>query len=135
MSECPNIGIIVIDQSKILLGQKTDGVWSFPEGCLEANETPEQGVYRILQEVTGLQAHSIKKGPWINARAEEQPQLTLFLCVDEFVGIPEIKNPDSYLEWDWFEWEAFPNSIFPSVSSLINQVGLPALKDGSLWAL
>lgn len=135
MNECPNICIVVMDQGRILLGQKQEGNWSFPGGQLEPDETPQLGVYRMLLEETGLKAHSIKKGPWINAIKEKHPQLTLFLCVDEFIGIPEVKMPDRYQDWDWFEWEAFPTTLFPSVSSLIDQIGIPALKDGAFWAV
>ena len=52
-----NVGIVLIrDDRQVLLGGRTGGRgWQFPQGGVRRNETPEQALYRELQEEIGLE--------------------------------------------------------------------------------
>lgn len=52
-----NVGIVLIrDDRQVLLGGRTGGRgWQFPQGGVQRNESPEQALYRELQEEIGLQ--------------------------------------------------------------------------------
>ncbi|RIY32512.1 RNA pyrophosphohydrolase [Psittacicella gerlachiana] len=56
------VGIIVINkEGKLWLGKLAKyPQWQFPQGGIEANETPEQAMYRELEEETGIKPHQIK---------------------------------------------------------------------------
>ncbi len=62
------VGILVIKEGKILLGQRKgahgSGCYSPPGGHLEFKETVEQCAIRELIEETGLKPLSLQLGPW-----------------------------------------------------------------------
>jgi putative (di)nucleoside polyphosphate hydrolase len=50
-------GAVILDKSgRVLVFERRDitGAWQFPQGGLEAGETPEEAVWREVQEETGL---------------------------------------------------------------------------------
>lgn len=52
-----NVGIVLIrDDRQVFLGGRTGGRgWQFPQGGVLQNETPEEALYRELQEEIGLE--------------------------------------------------------------------------------
>ena len=53
----PNVGIIVTNQNgQVLWGKRVKGrdSWQFPQGGINSGESPEQAMYRELQEEIGL---------------------------------------------------------------------------------
>lgn len=52
----PNVGIILCnDQNRLFWGRRVgQNAWQFPQGGIDAEETPEQAMYRELQEEVGL---------------------------------------------------------------------------------
>ncbi|MGD9842372.1 MAG: RNA pyrophosphohydrolase [Steroidobacteraceae bacterium] len=57
-----NVGIILIrDDRQVFVGGRPGGRgWQFPQGGIAQGETPEQALYRELQEEVGLQAHDVE---------------------------------------------------------------------------
>jgi len=58
-----NVGIMVAnDQGKLLWARRIGGrdAWQFPQGGIRAGESPEQALYRELQEEVGLAAASVQ---------------------------------------------------------------------------
>jgi putative (di)nucleoside polyphosphate hydrolase len=57
-----NVGIVLIrDDRQVLLGGRTGGRgWQFPQGGVRRNETPEQALYRELQEEIGLERDDVE---------------------------------------------------------------------------
>ena len=52
----PNVGIILCNEKNRLFWGRRVGqdAWQFPQGGIDADETPEQAMYRELQEEVGL---------------------------------------------------------------------------------
>ncbi len=127
------VGVAVIKEGKMLLGKRKgahgEGSWSTAGGHLEYGETPEQCAVRELQEETGLKALSLKIGPWTNNIFEEgKHYLTIFVLVDEFEGEPQLLEPDKCEGWQWFDWNALPAPLFPSVRSFVEKMHSPERK-------
>lgn len=57
-----NVGIILLNQDSKVLWAKRVGqeAWQFPQGGLKAHETPEQALYRELNEEIGLTNKHVK---------------------------------------------------------------------------
>lgn len=58
----PNVGIIICNDKGQVFWAKRVGQkgWQFPQGGVDANETPEQAMYRELTEETGLTADHVE---------------------------------------------------------------------------
>ncbi len=59
----PNVGIILTnDRGQLLWARRVGGqdAWQFPQGGINANETPEQALYRELHEEIGLYPHDVE---------------------------------------------------------------------------
>ena len=58
----PNVGIILCnEQNRLFWGRRVgQDAWQFPQGGIDADETPEQAMYRELHEETGLEPHHVE---------------------------------------------------------------------------
>ena len=58
----PNVGIIVANDAGQVLWARRVGqdAWQFPQGGIKSAETPEQALYRELEEEIGLQEDDVK---------------------------------------------------------------------------
>ena len=59
----PNVGIMVSnDRGQVLWARRVGGqdAWQFPQGGIDEGETPENALYRELEEEIGLQRSSVE---------------------------------------------------------------------------
>jgi len=58
----PNVGIILCNHERQLFWGRRIGqdAWQFPQGGINDNETPEQAMYRELEEEVGLKPHQVE---------------------------------------------------------------------------
>ncbi|MCC5873190.1 MAG: RNA pyrophosphohydrolase [Gammaproteobacteria bacterium] len=59
----PNVGIILAnDHGQVLWARRVGGrdAWQFPQGGIQAEETPEEAMYRELWEEVGLTPEAVK---------------------------------------------------------------------------
>lgn len=59
----PNVGIVICnDADQVLWGRRINGKdsWQFPQGGMHQDESPEQAMYRELEEEVGLQPDTVK---------------------------------------------------------------------------
>jgi len=127
-------GVLVLNnKNQILLGHrhpdpaKADSelngqdTWTMPGGKLDWQETPRTGVLRELKEETSLVGKNLKLISVTNDAVAEHHFITIgFLC-QEFVGEPQVMEPDEITEWRWFALNKLPEKIFfPSRKLLKN---------------
>ena len=58
----PNVGIILAnDQGQVLWAKRVgQDAWQFPQGGIKSTETPEEALYRELEEEVGLQPGQVE---------------------------------------------------------------------------
>ena len=59
----PNVGIVVTnDRTQVLWARRVGGrdAWQFPQGGIQACETPEEALYRELYEEIGLEREAVE---------------------------------------------------------------------------
>ncbi|HHH38913.1 MAG TPA: RNA pyrophosphohydrolase [Sedimenticola sp.] len=58
----PNVGIILCNQQRRLFWGRRVGqnAWQFPQGGIKDHESPEQAMYRELEEEVGLARHQVE---------------------------------------------------------------------------
>lgn len=111
-------GVFVIKGNKILLGKrKTDhgnGQWASPGGHLEHGEEPEECARREVFEETGLQIKNIRKATYTNHRFENSAKhyVTLWMVSEYASGEVQLREPDKFERWEWFEWNHLPSPLF-----------------------
>jgi 8-oxo-dGTP diphosphatase len=131
----PMVGVaaVVLHKGKILLSKRKstlgNGFWSVAGGHLEYGESVEECARRELEEEAGIKALSLQLGPWSNnIISEGKHYITLYAYITKFEGEPECREPDKQGEWYWFDLENLPEPLFPTVASLVQQVGVENLK-------
>ncbi len=121
----PNVGIILANGKGRLLWARRVGqdAWQFPQGGIGQGESPEQALYRELQEEVGLTAEAVKvlactRG-WLRYRLPKryirkgqrplcvgQKQkwfLLQMLADDEAVNVAEHPKPE-FDHWRWVSY-------------------------------
>ena len=58
----PNVGIVICNRCGQVLWARRYGQnsWQFPQGGIKLNETPEQAMFRELNEEVGVQPKDVK---------------------------------------------------------------------------
>jgi putative (di)nucleoside polyphosphate hydrolase len=58
----PNVAIVLINQkNQVFWGKRIkEHAWQFPQGGIKAGETPEEAMFRELEEETGLKPQHVK---------------------------------------------------------------------------
>lgn len=121
------VAIWVQSEDQYLLGERIGShgahTFAFPGGHVEFSETPEQTVQRELLEETALIAKSIKPIAWTNDyfKQEGKHYITLHYLVDEFIGEPQLLEPNKCRGWNWYrleEIQKMPN-LFLSVKEAL----------------
>jgi putative (di)nucleoside polyphosphate hydrolase len=55
-----NVGIVLMHREQVFLGRRTGGRgWQFPQGGMRIGESPEQAVYRELEEEIGVESSAV----------------------------------------------------------------------------
>ena len=120
------VGIVVIRNEKILMGKRKSalgrGLWAFPGGHLDFGETVEACALRELEEETGLKARSCELGGWSSAFfMPDKHYITLFAYVSDFIGEPQLTEPDKCEGWEWFDWRNLPRPYYPTIDYLFEK--------------
>lgn len=80
---------LVIDNGKVLLvNHKKFGVWLYPGGHVEKNETPDQAVIREVKEETGLDVEIMgeKDNSLTDAKADTTALYNPYVILCELIG-------------------------------------------------
>lgn len=122
----PNVGIIVANQGNQLLWCRRIGkadAWQFPQGGIQADETPEVAMYRELTEELGLQAADVEclatTKDWVTydlpkgfrryhskplCIGQKQKWFLLRLCTDEAALQLDLFPEQEFDQWCWVSY-------------------------------
>lgn len=121
-----NVGIVIANGSgDVLWAHRTrQGGWQFPQGGIQQGETPEQAMYRELDEEVGLAAQHVDllgvTRNWLRYRLPEQmirhaqdgrkcigqKQKWFLLHLkseDSIIDMDRTHNPE-FCEWEWVSY-------------------------------
>jgi len=111
-------GIFVIKEGKVLLGKRKTkhglDQWASPGGHLEYGEEPEECAKREVEEETGLKIKNIRQATYTNHIFEGTAKhyVTLWMVSEYASGTVELREPDKFERWDWFDWNHLPSPLF-----------------------
>jgi len=119
------LGVIIIKDNKVLLGQRKnahgEGSWCPPGGHLEYGETWEECAQRETLEETGIKIKNIHFGTATNDifTKESKHYITIHMLADYQEGEPQVMEPDKCEQWDWFTWDNLPQPLFVPAQNLL----------------
>ncbi|WP_167958823.1 nucleotide triphosphate diphosphatase NUDT15 [Anaerosporobacter faecicola] len=125
------IGVMLIDDNKILLGHRTvngkdtGGIyepdhWCLPGGKQEYEETVFEGAMREVKEETNL---AISDLAIFNVADDIQPNkhfVTIQIVAKKFEGNLTVMEPDKQDEWRWFPLNELPQKIYSPSKKFID---------------
>ncbi len=101
------------------------GTWCPPGGHLEFGESFEQAAIRETLEETGLalQTQSLRVVGITNDFFAESDRhyVTVMMRTGGFKGTPQLKEPDKFEEWQWFDLSALPENLFLPVQNFFKK--------------
>lgn len=112
------VNLMVIQDGKILLGKRKGiagaGYWGLPGGRLDMGERVLGAAGRELEEETGLVALELEFLNVVHQLREEEHWIQFGFLVGRYSGTLTNKEPEVCEGWEWFEFNALPESIFPA---------------------
>lgn len=127
------VGVMILNNGNILLGRRHEdpvkaisklngaGTWTMPGGKLEFGETFEVGAKREVYEETGIKVNNIEVLCINQDMSQTAHFVTIGLICTDFIGSPQIMEPDTITEWRWFSLDNLPEPLyFPSAKILEN---------------
>ncbi|KJZ15006.1 DNA mismatch repair protein MutT [Marinomonas sp. S3726] len=121
------IGVILVKEGKVLLGQRIGAyganTWGLPGGHLEYGETFEDCAIRETFEETNLTISGLTNVGVTNDLFADvgKHYVTLFLQAEQISGELKLAEPEKCLTWQWFDWQDLPKPLFPSLANFIKQ--------------
>ncbi len=116
------VGVIVDDQQRILITQRSlhathGGLWEFPGGKVEDNETPIDALKRELMEEVGLEVLAAEFLGEINHCYPNGRVVLIVFCVHAFHGQAQVR--EHQMDLSWVELECLEEFNFPAANQQI----------------
>lgn len=135
-SQVPRIGVgvFIFRNGQFLMGERRgahgEGSWSVPGGHLEYGETPVNTAIREVKEETGLRIKNVRFGAVTNDvfHDEDKHYVTLWMLSDHHAGEPAIREPDTYINMEWFHFDKLPEPLFLPCQQLLKSEFLSSLR-------
>jgi 8-oxo-dGTP diphosphatase len=137
LEECPRVGIgvIAIDDGRILLGERVHeiggGCWQCSGGSMRKFETFELAALRELKEETGLWGHHprvLKVTNNIYADKGQHYVTVWVLCEVDKPWAVQNPEPDKCKGWKWHPIDQLPSPLFEA-SGVLTEETLWTLND------
>lgn len=127
------VGVMVIQDDKILLGLRNpdkikasselqgQGTWTMPGGKVEFMETLIDAAKRELKEETNLDATELDILCISDDMTDTAHYVTVGFIVKEYIGEVKAMEPDTILEWKWFELDKLPDNLYEPSAQCIKK--------------
>ncbi|NMA51155.1 MAG: NUDIX domain-containing protein [Mollicutes bacterium] len=118
------VGVMIIKNNKILLGLRNpskkkanselpgEGTWTMPGGKVEYMETLKNAAIRELKEETNLEATKLNVFCISDDMTDTAHYVTVGFMVTEYKGKLKTMEPETILEWKWFDLNELPKNIY-----------------------
>lgn len=116
--------VIIVRGKRVLLCKRLSklgtNTWGFPGGHVEFGERLEDCAVRETAEETGLVVENPRVLSAVSDVIDGKHYITVFLVAENMAGgEARIMEPEKCGGWEWFEWDALPQPLFPSIISLL----------------
>ena len=121
------IGLSIYRDGKVLLqkrkGKHAPGMWAFPGGHLEFNESFEDCALREMEEEVGSELKvSTPRYMWAANTMfpdEGRHYVVIFMSCHWQAGEPINMEPEKAESWEWFDWEnGLPSPLMHGIAQL-----------------
>lgn len=125
------VGVMIIEENKILLGLRNpdkvkasselqgQGTWTMPGGKVEFMEKLSEAAKRELQEETSLVATKVELLCISDDITDSAHYVTVGFIATEYTGEVKAMEPDTILEWKWFDLDNLPDNLYiPSLKCI-----------------
>ncbi len=118
------VGVMILKDNKILLGLRNpnkekasselqgQGTWTMPGGKVEFMEKLVDAAKRELEEETSLKATKIDFLCISDDMTKTAHYVTAGFIVKEYTGEVKTMEPETILEWRWFDLNALPTNLY-----------------------
>lgn len=118
------VGVMVIKENKILLGLRNpdkvkasselqgQGTWTMPGGKVEFMEKLVDAAKRELEEETSLKATKLDFLCISDDMTDTVHYVTIGFIAKEYTGEIKTMEPDTILEWNWFDLNNLPKNLY-----------------------
>ena len=118
------VGVMVLNDNKVLLGLRNpdkikasselngEGTWTMPGGKVEYMEKLVDAAKRELEEETGLKAKKIDFLCISDDMTDTAHYVTAGFKVSDYSGIVKTMEPETILEWRWFDLNDLPKNMY-----------------------
>lgn len=118
------VGVMIIKEGKILLGLRNpnkekasselqgQGTWTMPGGKVEFMEKLVDAAKRELEEETSLKATKLDLLCISDDMTNTAHYVTVGFIVREYTGEVKTMEPETILEWKWFDLNDLPTNLY-----------------------
>ena len=118
------VGVLIVKENKILLGLRNpdkmkasselqgQGTWTMPGGKVEFMETLVNAAKRELEEETNLKATKLDFLCISDDMTDTAHYVTVGLIVREYNGELKTMEPETILEWQWFDLDELQKNLY-----------------------
>ncbi len=118
------VGVMVLKEGKILLGLRNpnkekasselqgQGTWTMPGGKVEFMEKLVDAAKRELEEETSLKATKLDLLCISDDMTDTAHYVTVGFIAREYTGEEKAMEPETILEWKWFDLNDLPTNLY-----------------------
>lgn len=127
------VGVMIINENKILLGLRNpdkikasselqgQGTWTMPGGKVDFMEKLIDAAKRELKEETSLVAKDLELLCISDDMTDTAHYVTVGFIVKEYTGDVKVMEPETILEWKWFDLDNLPENLYKPSAKCIEK--------------